>query len=249
MDIELISFYSLVTGENLDKYVRQWRSLVACAQERIVYRKALQYLGPRDICLDWGCGNGHFSYFLNAAGFRPVAYALDQPPALVSLASIPYTAGNDVTLLPFESGQFDAVFGVGVLEHVYERGGNERGSLLELARVLRPGGKLFIFHLPNRFSWLEWLVRLLYRLGISAKLPHEKRYTEESFRSLLEDSGLTVIEHGRYHLLPRAIFNRLPAAFNDSPLFCATINALDDSLAFMLRPICQNWFFILQNRL
>lgn len=246
--MQLNSFYSLVTNEDLTKYAHQWRSLVACAQERLVYRKALEYLEPGARCLDWGCGSGHFSYYLSINWYRPHAYALDDRPALLERCRIDYTKGGDVTALPFESESFDAVFSVGVLEHVYERGGTERGSLAELARILKPGGTLLIFHLPNRFSWLEWAVRVLYRSGISKKLPHEKRYTESGFRGLLAGTDLSIVESGRYHFLPRSVFNRLPRAISDAPWFCAALDMADDALSALLNPICQNWYFILHRR-
>lgn len=244
--MRLESFYSDIAAEHLTGHAHQWASLTACAQERLVYRTALVNLRAGAKCLDWGCGNGHFAYFLARHGYSVQAYALDEKPALIARAGIAYTKGRDVTALPFESSTFDAVFGVGVLEHVYERGGQERGSLLELARVLRLGGKLFIFHLPNRFSWIEWLVRVLYRAGISTKLPHEKRYSKRDFLALLEGTGLTCVEHGRYHILPRAILNRLPRSIRDAAAFCATVDALDDALSSVLRPFCQNWYFILE---
>jgi len=60
---------------------------------------------------------------------------------------------REPVILPFAADAFDLVFSVGVLEHVHEAGGDARGSILEIERVLKPGGHFLCFHLPNRYAW------------------------------------------------------------------------------------------------
>jgi SAM-dependent methyltransferase len=232
--------YDIARSAGACHKAHQFSSRVMCAQERLVYGKALEVLRPSDRVLDWGCGNGHFSFFLAWHEFKVDSYALDERPKLLSYAPVAFTRGADVTALPYESGTFDAVFGVGVLEHVYERGGSEAASLAELERVLKPGGLLLIFHLPNRTSWLEWI------RGKLGKPVHERRYSRAEALALFRERCFGVVEEGRYHILPRASFNRLPRVVRDSRAWCAALDAVDDALAWMMPALCQNWYFVLR---
>lgn len=97
--------------------------------------------------LDLGCGTGHNSAALRAAGAEVVALDLDPALAAMSHAKhdgLPATAG-DATALPFADGAFDGLFCSNVLEHVP----SVPLMLDEVARVLRPGGWAWI-------SWTNW---------------------------------------------------------------------------------------------
>jgi SAM-dependent methyltransferase len=242
--VSLADFHSRVRQQGLDRHAHQWASLVTCSQERLVYRKALEL--PRNArVLDWGCGNGHFSYFLAQSGFRPEAYALSDTPALLQGTGIAFTKGGDRVALPYADASFDAVFGLGVLEHITEHGGSEKGSLAELVRVLKPGGLLFIFHLPNRWSWIEAAKWCTWRLGLTTTREHVRHFTRSGLLALVSEFPLEVLDDGRYHFLPRATLGRLPGLGN-SVLFDGVVNAADDVLARLLAPISQNWYFVLR---
>jgi SAM-dependent methyltransferase len=95
--------------------------------------------------------------------------------------------------VPFRAGAFDAVLACGVLEHVADVG----RSLDELHRVLVPGGRLFVYNLPNRYSYKEALIGRL-RLGYS----HDRRYTKASIEQPLRAHGFEILDFGRAGLLP-----------------------------------------------
>jgi hypothetical protein len=59
------SFYRMVQQNNLGSRAEQWGSMASRNQYRLAYEKTSHYLRPDLYCLDWGSGNGHFSYFLN----------------------------------------------------------------------------------------------------------------------------------------------------------------------------------------
>jgi SAM-dependent methyltransferase len=246
--MDMAAFYLTVKARGVARHAHQWSSLVACGQERVVYATALGKV-PRDArILDWGCGNGHFSYFLAEHGFSPHAFALaDMPFLLREKKEVSFVKGESKTLLPYPDASFDAVFALGVIEHVAEHGGDERGSLAELARVLKPGGLLYVFHLPNLGSWIEAAKWCTWRLGITSTREHVRRFTRASFLSLLQGLPFEVSGGGRYHFLPRATLGRLPG-LRDSPVFAAAVNALDDVLALLLAPFAQNRYFVLQVR-
>src|SRR5690606_12891640 len=112
--------------------------------------------------LDWGCGNGWFTYYLIKMGFKNVisyGYGWDSiDEAKRKIPEIKYVNGAEHHLenpskLPFEASSFDLVFSIGVLEHVHETGGDQLLSLNEIHRILKPGGTFFCYHLPNRLTW------------------------------------------------------------------------------------------------
>src|SRR5215212_5849624 len=102
------------------------------------------------------------------AGSRP----LDEADAMVDQTS-------DPVALPYDDDAFDAVLSLGVLEHVSD----PDASLEELRRVLRPGGTLYVYKLPNRFSYLEWIAR---RVGLyyHGAYEHDRIYDVRSARAL-----------------------------------------------------------------
>jgi SAM-dependent methyltransferase len=244
--MDMAAFYATVKARGLARHAHQWSSLVNCAQERVVYATALKNIAPGTRVLDWGCGNGHFSYFLAEHGTTPDAFALaDMPELLKHQKGVSFLKGEDRTRLPYPDATFDAVFALGVIEHVAEHGGSETASLAELARVLKPGGKLFVFHLPNLWSWIEIAKWCTWRLGLTSTREHVRRFTHGSFLELLKGLPFDVVADGRYHFLPRATLGRLPG-LGDSPGFCATVDRVDDALAWLLAPLTQNRWFLLR---
>ncbi|MFJ1970185.1 class I SAM-dependent methyltransferase [Streptomyces sp. NPDC087903] len=115
------------------------------------YAAAVDSLGLRegDRVLDAGCGTGRALPPLRAAvGPSGVVIGADLTPAMLRAA---VRAGRgragqllltDVTALPLRRESLDAVFGAGLVSHLPRPAENLR----ELARVVRPGGTLALFH-------------------------------------------------------------------------------------------------------
>lgn len=115
------------------------------------YAAAVAELGLRagDRVLDAGCGTGRALPPLRAAvGPSGVVLGADLTPAMLREA---VRAGRDrdgtllltdVAALPLRAGSLDAVFGAGLISHLP----NPAEDLRELARVVRPGGVLALFH-------------------------------------------------------------------------------------------------------
>ncbi|MEV3970747.1 class I SAM-dependent methyltransferase [Streptomyces sp. NPDC050698] len=115
------------------------------------YTAAVAELGLRagDRVLDAGCGTGRALPPLRAAvGASGVVIGADLTPAMLREA---VRAGRDrdgqllltdVAALPLRSRSLDAVFGAGLISHL----GRPAEDLRELARVVRPGGVLALFH-------------------------------------------------------------------------------------------------------
>jgi SAM-dependent methyltransferase len=142
-------------------------------------------------------------------------FAFDYRPSidrdgLHRLETVPHLEAHlscDPVSLPYPDASFVAVLSLGVLEHV-ERPDD---SLDELRRVLTPGGRLYVYKLPNRRSWLEWVAR---RLGLyhHGGMEHDRLYEPRSARLLLERHGFAVRELRRANMLPLTLTSPGPRA-------------------------------------
>ncbi|WP_123963457.1 class I SAM-dependent methyltransferase [Streptomyces sp. TLI_185] len=115
------------------------------------YAAAVAELGLRegDRVLDAGCGTGRALTPLRAAvGPSGVVVGADLTPAMLQAAVLAGRGHDgqlllaDVAALPLRSEALDAVFAAGLIAHLPQPAENLR----ELARVVRPGGTLALFH-------------------------------------------------------------------------------------------------------
>ncbi|MFF5403432.1 class I SAM-dependent methyltransferase [Streptomyces misionensis] len=149
------------------------------------YAAAVAELGLRagDRVLDAGCGTGRALPPLRAAvGPTGVVLGADLTPAMLTEAA---RAGRDraglllladVTALPLRSRSLDAVFAAGLIAHLPR----PEENLRELARVVRPGGALALFHPIGRAA-------LAARQG--RRLTRDDLRAETNLRPLLAGSG------------------------------------------------------------
>lgn len=227
-----------------------FRGLAAAAQYRHLYDATLQLVPAGARVLDWGCGDGHFSHFLLARGYRVDSFTLqDEPPLFDRLpeawrARHAFMRGSpgESTRLPYADAAFDAVFSVGVLEHVRETGGSEEASLDEIHRILRPSGLLLCFHLPNRRSWIECASRRAFRDAADDenRRYHLYRYDRNGVETLLGVAAFRIVIARRYGMLPRNMMGRLPRRVRDSERFVRLVDASDAVLEKLLGAIAQN---------
>jgi ubiquinone/menaquinone biosynthesis C-methylase UbiE len=188
--------------------------------------------------LDWGAGWGQTSLLLRAHGARVVAHDVEDKGAAAGLlggAGVPYVVSAGPAL-PFADRAFDAVLNCGVLEHVDD----ERAALAELHRILRPGGRLFTYHLPNRHAYTEWLGR---RLG---RFHHDRTYTRSQAAELFERAGFQLRSCRAFHVLPRNVWGRLAPRVALPDWSGRAYARLDSALARIpgLRQIATAWAIV-----
>ncbi|MFC8232994.1 class I SAM-dependent methyltransferase [Streptomyces sp. NPDC057284] len=149
------------------------------------YAAAVEALGlrPGDAVLDAGCGTGRALPALrDAVGPQGTVLGADLTPAMLQAA---VRAGRDrngrllladVARLPLRNASLDAVFGAGLISHLSYPG----PDLAELARVVRPGGQLALFHPIGRAA-------LAARHG--RRITDDDLRAEPNLRPLLAHSG------------------------------------------------------------
>ena len=166
----------------------------------------------RRSALDYGCGVGRMTRAM-ASTFE-TCLGVDISERMIVQARQMNTACSNCRFdviadggsLPSESGAFDFVFSVRVLQHVARR--EIRRILPELARVLAVGG-LLVVQVPHRLPRRRRLqprrhvASMLLRLGVPTEtlvtnmhlsLMRMTALPEAEVRRLLTDAGLSVVE-------------------------------------------------------
>jgi len=113
--------------------------------------------------LNCGCGTGGFNVAAGRAG--AIAWGADVDPEAVAIARARLGAARVVRApaesLPFRSAAFDVVYCFSTLEHVADAA----RALAEMARVLRPGGALYV-HTPSPAACFETHYKVLWIPGL-----------------------------------------------------------------------------------
>jgi SAM-dependent methyltransferase len=143
--------------------------------------------------LDLGCGAGRFVAALRDAGADAVGVELAETALRRARANAP---GADLRLvepdgsLPLDHGSVDLVWCSEVLEHVADT----EHLLLEVRRVLRPGGRLLVT-VPFHGRVKGALIALLrFDAHFDPLGQHVRFYTRGSLRSTLKRSGFDAIQ-------------------------------------------------------
>jgi SAM-dependent methyltransferase len=157
--------------------------------------------------LDIGCGLG--AYVANFGRFTDEAYGMDVDPPRVQegrrrgIDSLMLAAAES---LPFAGGTFDVIVLNEVIEHVRD----DRATIREALRVLRPGGSVVIFA-PNRLYPFEThgvyvgkryvfgnipLVNWLPNPLRDRVVPHARAYLRGDIRRLTRRLPAETVVHG-----------------------------------------------------
>ena len=153
--------------------------------------------------LDLGCGGGRHAYESLRRGARVVALDASDTElkdvavvlaAMVEKGEAPGGEGSavngDALALPFADGTFDRVIAAEVLEHVPR----DKAALAELARVLRPGGRMAVTVPRWGPELVNWALSDAYH---SVEGGHVRIYRRSTVIGRLEGAGLRV--RGAHH--------------------------------------------------
>jgi len=188
--------------------------------------------------LDVGCGLG--MYMRKMRAFTPAVYGveIDLERAVEAGRALSLVACAAAEGLPFPDASFDVVLSHEMIEHVQD----DRRTVAEAIRVLRPGGRLVLF-CPNRLylfethghywrgryhegntPFINWLPNSLRdRLA-----PHVRAYTRGGLRRLFDGLPVRIVHHTQIYpgydnivyARPRLgwLLRRITYAFEQTPL-------------------------------
>jgi len=161
--------FSLYSDEEFDEFIGFLRTRFE--RNGIDLREA--FAGKR--CLDAGCGGGRATIMMAEAGASEVV-ALDLSQTNVQTTrmraqqrGLENVVVQEASLLdvPFEDESFDVVWSNGVLHHT----GDTDGSLKEIARLLKPGGWMWLYlYGSGGIYWhvVDWVRETLRDVDVSA---------------------------------------------------------------------------------
>ena len=157
-----------------------------------------------------GCGVGMYAAQIRDR-FDAHVTAFDIEPDRVRITKrrVPHAIVAAGEAIPFPAAAFDIVLSHEVIEHVRD----DRLSAREMARVLKPGGRVVLF-CPNRWYPFEthghyWrgdyhfgntpLINYLPNRLRDRLAPHVRAYTAREIRLLFADCPLDIIHHARIY--------------------------------------------------
>jgi SAM-dependent methyltransferase len=165
---------------------------------------------PGEQVLEAGCGTGdEILRLAAAAGPTGTAIGVDANDGLLALARLRARATGslarfvpaETTALPFDDATFDAVLCEGVLQHLPM----PEAAVAELARVLRPGGRVVLIDSDWSTAVLHPgdpdVLRRITGGAIGGLLGQPEPYAGRKLRSWLTGAGLEVIEQGSQALI------------------------------------------------
>ncbi len=178
-------------------------------------------LTARPRILDAGCGSGRNMVELARHGIVSGVELSSTSVELARARSAGEVVEGSMLDMPFESSSFDLAVCLDVIEHLDD----DLAALLELRRVVAPGGSLLVT--VPAYQWL-WS-------GHDVINHHHRRYTRRSLTAVAEQAGWESVRTTYFNslLLPVAIVLRLLERFSSK--------TTESSLDLWIPPSPVNW--------
>ena len=181
-------------GKLAPHYDRRWSFYVERTLRETLRRLEFE---PGESLLDVGCGTGALLEALSTSVPNAKLSGVDPSPEMLEMAR--RRLGEAVLLeqshaesLPFSDASFDVVVSTNAF-HYFR---NPLGALEEMARVLRPNGRLVLTDSCDDYVACR-ICDLWLRLFNRA---HFRTYGERQCRHLLEQAGFTAVRIDRYKI-------------------------------------------------
>lgn len=159
-----------------------------------------------DRVLDFGCGDGSFCKKLKSRAKEVYGCEIDRElikKAKRTVKGVKFNLIEPKDKTPYTNNFFDCVFMMGVLEHVVD----EKETLREVRRILKPGGSLFIFGInKNLLGFLDAgnlkflfpsIHKFLYTF-LLRKETYQKEFVEKRKEEMFGDITLGKKWHSHY---------------------------------------------------
>ncbi|NRQ34940.1 class I SAM-dependent methyltransferase [Nonomuraea sp. NN258] len=160
-------------------------------ERRAILRRELRGMGRPGQALDIGAAGGGNTRVLVEAGWDATATDFSHTAVDVARERGLKAVQADARALPFESSGFDLVTAFDVLEHVQE----DHLVAEEIARVLRPGGRVLIAVPCDMSLWSAH----------DDAVGHVRRYDRETLTAAVEKAGLSVERVWSWNVLLRPV--------------------------------------------
>jgi demethylmenaquinone methyltransferase/2-methoxy-6-polyprenyl-1,4-benzoquinol methylase len=148
-------------------------------------------LAPGSRVLDLACGTGALAEIALRDGYRVVGADMSAGMLGGRVVRFPAVLG-DAAVLPFATGSFDGVLCAYALRNFTDL----EASFMEMARVVRPGGRVSILEVATppkrlvRAGHAVWFHRVVPAIGAALSDRDAYRYLPDSVAYLPEDPGL-----------------------------------------------------------
>jgi 2-polyprenyl-3-methyl-5-hydroxy-6-metoxy-1,4-benzoquinol methylase len=148
---------------------------------------------PGERILDVGCGRGHVVNALRSLGVN--AEGIDLNPNAAEVAMVPHVKTMSALELGYEDGYFDAVVSFHAVEHIPDA----HLAMREMARVVRPGGKVLLIYPaePVRGLFAIPTAMILHRNPLRARQIHVHKFDPGQIEQHLRAAGLSPLRSER----------------------------------------------------
>lgn len=159
--------------------------------------KTIREIVPNGPILDYGCSWGYGVYQLSQAGYQATGFEISRPRVEYGRRALKVNLTSDLATLPGKG--FNAIYSAHVLEHIPD----PKSSLVAFQRLLKPGGKLFLY-VPNCSG--DNAKRLGVKWGQMINEKHVLALTAEFFHRNLPKHGFsTEFSSSPYQEPPRPL--------------------------------------------